>query len=137
MKKAQGGGASKVRRVLISALGISLLVPVLGMAATLGIIAKTLGAGAGGVTACDSTFGETYTTVSGNVTAVSVTGIADPSCEGGLLTVRLTGPGVDAGSSSTTIATDDDTADNSATVSFGSPPDGDLVNTVAISITGP
>lgn len=106
--------------------------PAASFAASLGGISGTIGAGGASVAACDSDFGTVYTTVSGNVTAVQVTGIA-AACAGGALSVRLTnaaGTAIGSGGPVTISGA-------SATVSMSTTADGDLVTGIRISIEGP
>ena len=62
-----------------------------GVAATLGgLTPRKLGADSGVVSACDSDgFSVSYTNSGGTITSVDVSGIADPGCEGGQLSVVL------------------------------------------------
>jgi hypothetical protein len=113
--------------------------PVVAAAANLGVTAAKLGAGGATVAACDGAFTETYTTVSGNVTSVTVADIADPACEGAELSLRLTdtaGASI-ASAGPATVATDPDTSPNSVTVAVGGQPDADAVAGIRISLTGP
>jgi hypothetical protein len=121
-----------VRLALILVLAAAVLAgPIGALAASLNVTG-TLGAGNSSVAACDTSFGDSYTTVSGNVTAVNVTGIA-PECVGGALSVRLTnsaGTSLGSGGPATVSGT-------SANVSISGSPDGDLVAGLRISIEGP
>jgi hypothetical protein len=121
-----------VRLALILALAAAVLAgPIGALAASLNVTG-TLGAGSNSVAACDTSFGDSYTTVSGNVTAVNVTGIA-PECVGGALSVRLTNSaGTSLGSGGPTTV-----SGTSANVSISGSPDGDLVAGIRISIEGP
>lgn len=122
-----------VRRTLISTLLALLLTsPVVAVAASLGTVTGDLGAGQSSITACDTGFGVTYTTVSGNVTAVTVTGIA-AECAGGALALTLTnGAGTAVGSGGPVTV-----SGGNATVSISATPDADVVAGVRISIEGP
>jgi hypothetical protein len=122
-----------VRLALILMLAAVVLAgPIGALAASLNVTGS-LGAGNNSVAACDTSFGATYTTVSGNVTAVNVTGIA-PECVGGALSLTLTnaaGTSLGSGGPATISGT-------SANVSISSgTPDGDLVAGLRISIEGP
>ena len=105
-----------------------------------GLFAGDVSGGSDTVVACDSDgFGTTYTTSSGTVTAVTVTGIEDPGCEGGSLRVTLAnGSNTAVGSGGPqTIPTDGDTTANSVTVSISPQPATTQVARVHVSITGP
>lgn len=121
-----------MRLALIVMLAAAVLAgPVRALAASLNITG-TLGAGDNSVAACDTSFGTTYTTVSGNVTAVDVTGIA-PECVGGALSVTLTdsaGTALGSGGPATVSGA-------STNVSIAGGPDGDVVAGIRISIEGP
>ena len=133
--------ALRRRPWIAAALGLSLAAAALpGFAASLGgLWSRTLGAGSATVAACDSNgFTASYTVVSGNVTAVTVDGIADPACEGGQLSVTLTHSGTDIGSGGPqTVPTDGDVANNAMTVALSPQPAADQVNSIHIAITGP
>jgi len=106
--------------------------PATSFAASLGGIGGALGAGGASVAACDSAFGAVYTTVSGNVTAVQLTGIA-AACEGGVLSVTLAddaGTAVGSGGPATISGTN-------ASVSISATPDAELVAGLRVSIEGP
>jgi hypothetical protein len=109
-------------------------------AATLGgLLPESLGAGGVVVTACDDDgFTADYTTSAGNVTAVTVGGIADPGCEGGVLRVTLTNGSTSiAGGGPVTIPTDPDTADNSVTVALSPAPSAAQVTGIHVAVVGP
>jgi hypothetical protein len=112
-----------------------------GFAASLrGLVSKKLGAGSAVVSACDTNgFAPSYTTVSGSVTAVTVSGIADPGCEGGTLAVTLANAGGTSIGASTpqVIAVDAGVVDNVATVSLSPTPAASLVAAIHVSVTGP
>lgn len=105
--------------------------PITAFAAGLNI-SGSLGAGSNAVAACDTSFGQTYTTSAGNVTAVQVTGIA-AECVGGALSVTLTN------SSGTQLGSGGPTTVSGATtnVPISGSPDGDLVAGIRIAIAGP
>lgn len=122
-----------MRRALILLLGAAILAgPAGALAASLGDITGTLGVGQARVTACDTAFGADYTTVSGNVTGVTVTGIAS-ECVGGALSVTLTnGAGTAVGSGGPVTV-----SGGSAPVLVSATPDADVVAGIRISIEGP
>ncbi len=132
-------GAPWARRALAFALGMTLLAPLAGHAATLVVTGQqALGAGTGAVSPCDTAFGHGYTTLSGYVTSVEVTGIADPACEGGQLALTLTnasGASLAAGGP-VTIPTDADTVDNTVSVAVSPAADADFVTGIRISVAG-
>jgi hypothetical protein len=105
-----------------------------------GLSADDLGGGSDAVESCDSDgFTPSYTTSAGNVTAVTIDGIADPGCEGGSLYVTLadsTGAGIGSGGPQI-ISTDGDALDNSATVSLTPQPAGSQVTRIHVAVTGP
>lgn len=128
-----------MNRLLISTVMIAILATtVVGFAATLGIGADDLAAGDAVIAECDDSFSHTFTTSGGNVTHVTVDGIADPACEGGELSLTLTKDGVAIGSGGPeTIPTDGDTADNSVAVAISSPPTAADVNGIHTVVVGP
>lgn len=120
--------------------GTALFWSVLASAASLGGIADgRLGADDAGVPACDTNgFTVAYTTSGGNVTAVAVSGIADPGCEGGDLSLAVTQAGTSIGSGGPQIVpTDGDVVDNSMSVSVSPNPDAALVDGISITVAGP
>jgi hypothetical protein len=127
------------RGVMWLSAAVALGLPVAAFAGALPGAPGMIAGGAAPVSACDTAFGHTYTTVSGNVTSVLVTGIADPACEGGQLSLTLTdAAGTALGSGGpVTIPTDANAADNSAAVSLAPTPDGDVVAGIRIAISGP
>ncbi len=112
-----------------------------GFAATLGGLgSKKLGSDDAVVSACDTNgFTVGYTTVAGLVTHVNLGGIADPGCEGGLLSLVLANSsGTSVGSASLqTVPTDGDTADNSMAVPVSPTPAAGVVSSIHVVITGP
>ena len=130
------------RKLAAAVIALSLtaaLVP--GFAASLGgLTSPSLGADGAVVVACDTDgFSVSYTTSGSNVTAVVVGGIADPGCEGGLLSLALadaSGTSIGAGGPQT-IPTDAGTVDNSVTVSLSPTPAASAVATVHVVVTGP
>jgi hypothetical protein len=118
---------------------VAMGLPVAAFAGGLGPGGGGIAAGSGAVAACDTAFGQTYTTVAGNVTSVLVTGIADPTCEGGRLSLTLasaSGSALGSGGP-VTIPTDGDAVANSVSVPLSPSPDGDLVAAIRIVIAGP
>ena len=109
-------------------------------AATLGVSGAALSGGNGSIGACDPDGLTTqYTTSAGNVTAVTVGGIADPGCEGAALSLTVTdatGASI-AGASPQTIPTDPGTIDNTLLVSVSPNPLAELPAAVEIVIAGP
>ena len=129
-----------MRRVAIWAVVVmALAAPIFGAAATLEVGSESLAAGTDGVAPCDvNGFAETYTTAGGNVQSVVISGIADPACEGGRLSVTVTG----AGNASLTrgqivIPADGDTTDNTVTVALSPNPFAGNVAGLHVSIVGP
>jgi len=112
-----------------------------GAAAELGgLVGRQLGAGGAVVASCDGTgFSASYVTVAGNVTAVTLGGIADPGCEGGLLSLVLGGAGGAsvAGAGPTVVPTDGDATDNAMTLAVTPTPAAATVASVHVVVTGP
>jgi hypothetical protein len=110
-----------------------------GAAATLPLTSDGLAAGDAPVATCDANgFAPGYTTLGGNVTGVTISGIADPGCEGGTLEVTLIGAGGRLGEGGpVTVPTDGDSSDNSVSLSLSPQPDGELVTGIRALITGP
>jgi hypothetical protein len=131
-----------LKRVIIVSLAVTILASsAFASAASLGGMSSgSLSAGDAAIPACDTTgVTGTYTTSGGNVTAVTVGGLADPGCEGGVLSVTLTNAAGDsiASGGPQTIPTDGDTADNSLTVSMSPNPAAENVAGYHVSIVGP
>lgn len=127
------------RGVIWISAAVALGLPVVAFAGVLGPGDRGIAAGSAPIAACDTAFGETYTTVAGNVTSVLVTGIADPTCEGGRLSLTLASAAGSALASGgpVTIPTDGDAVDNSVSVPLSPSPDGDLVAAIRVVIAGP
>lgn len=129
-------------RVAGTVLAMSLAAATVGgFAASLGGLAATgLGAGKAVVAACDTDgFDVSYTTSSGTVTAVTVSGIADPGCEGGQLALTLAntaGTSVGAGGPQA-VPIDGDTTDNAMTVTLSPQPAAAVVTAIHVVVTGP
>ncbi|MGH3065322.1 MAG: hypothetical protein ACRDOF_03385 [Gaiellaceae bacterium] len=110
------------------------------LAAGFGISTTDVGAGDTPIVVCDSNgFTVSFTTSRGLVTAVTVSGIADPACEGGSLAVTVTNSAGDsiAMAGPTTVPTDGDAADNSMTMTTSAQPGAAQVAGYHVSITGP
>jgi hypothetical protein len=110
------------------------------LAAQLAVTSRTTGGGNTAVVACDTDgFLRSYTTSRGNVTAVTIGGIADPACEGG--TVRVTIKNASGSSIASagpqTIAADGDAVDNSVTMTTSSQPAAGQVAGIDIAVEGP
>jgi len=131
---------------LRSALGVAVTAAAVATAgyaaaASLGSLSSAqLGAGNGSVTACDTDGVVTDLIVpTDKVTDVTVSGIADPGCEGAALSLTLTDSlGIAlGGASNQVVETDGDTDENSMTVAVTPQPDASLVTDVHIVIVGP
>ncbi len=128
------------RVILISVVVATLASSAFASAASLGGMSGSVGAGNATIPTCDTTgVSVSYTTAGGNVTNVTVGGLADPGCEGGALSVTLTNETGDsiASGGPQTIATDGDTADNSLTISVSPNPAAQNVAGYHVSIVGP
>ena len=129
------------KRVIVVSLVVTTLVSTaFASAASLGGMSGSVAAGDATIPACDTTgISVGYTTSAGNVSAVTVNGLADPGCEGGSLSVTLTNASGDsiASGGPQTVPTDGDTADNSLTVSVGPNPAAENVAGYHVSIAGP
>jgi hypothetical protein len=101
--------------------------------------AGSLGAGGAPIVACDSDgFGLSYAISGASVTAVTVAGIADPACEGGRLSLTLTGGGTAlAAGGPEAIPTDADAADDAVTVQVSPHPVADQIDGLHLVIEGP
>ena len=131
----------RLRLIALVAIAVLAAVSLTAFAAGLGgLSADDLGGGNDTVASCDSDgFAPSYTTSAGNVTAVTVGGIADPGCEGGSLHVTLAdsaGTGIGSGGPQA-IPTDGDALDNSVTVSLTPQPAGSQVTRIHVAVTGP
>jgi hypothetical protein len=123
-----------MRAMLIWIAGaIVVAAPVTGYAATVGLGPDTLGNGNSAIGTCDTSFTYAYTTVGGNVTSVTVGGIADPACTGGSLRLTLTnGAGASLGNGGpVTIPSGGSVAVPTSSA------DGELVAGARVAITGP
>lgn len=131
-----------MRRVIVLILTAATIASlcVASAAALGGISSGQVGAGYAPITACDATgFMLAYTTVGGNVTAVTVSGIADPGCEGGDLSLTLTNTGGASVASGgpQAITPDGDTVENSVLLSVNPNPPAEQVSGYHISLVGP
>jgi hypothetical protein len=78
--------------------------------------------GSGAVAGCDTTVSLTYETSAGKVTSVTVGGIADPGCAGGMVEATLRGGGLALGTAGPEpVPADADTADDQVTLTVGAP----------------
>jgi hypothetical protein len=112
----------------------------LASAAALGGISGAVGAGDAPVATCDADgFTLAYTTSGGDVTAVTVSGIADPGCEGGDLSVTLTNTDGDsiASGGPQAVPVDGDTVESSVTVPVAPNPAAEQVSGYHVSLVGP
>jgi hypothetical protein len=91
------------------------------------------------VASCDGAVSVSYATQGGNVMSVTVSGIADPACEGGELTVQALDSSNTSisGAGPATVTSDADTVDDSVTLGLSPQPNAEQVSATAISITGP
>ncbi len=108
------------------------------LGAHLGVISSTLGAGGAAVAPCDDSFTHSFTTSRGNVTAVTVGGIADPACDGGRVRVTITnasGASIASGGPETVVA-DGDSLDGVVTLAMSPQPAASLVAGIDIVIEG-
>lgn len=109
-------------------------------AALTSVAGGSIGTGSAAVTTCDSDgFGASYATSGGAITAVTVTGIADPACEGGVVRVAIVdGAGASIGSGGpVTIAADGDAVDNATTLAVAGSPAALSAQRVKIVVEGP
>jgi hypothetical protein len=133
----------RLRRILPALTAATVVASVVGASAASlgGLTSARLGAGDATVAACDSDGMTISYTVSGAnlVTGATVGGIADPACEGGVLTVVLTGStgSLVATSAATTIPTDAGTTDSSLTVGVSPQPSASTVHGASIQVVGP
>jgi hypothetical protein len=106
------------------------------LAAPLLLSAGKAGAGNTSVVACDADgFTHSYTTSRGNVTAVTVGGIASPACTGGALRVTVTdtsGASIASGGPQTIP-----TAATSVTLATSPQPAASQVAGIAVAVEGP
>jgi hypothetical protein len=130
-----------VKSALLSAFAALALSAGAAAAASLGgVSGPTLGAGGGSIAGCDpDSLTTLYTTTAGNVTAVTVGGLADPGCEGASLSLTVidaTGASI-ASAGPQTIPADPGVVDNSLLVSVSPNPLAEAPMAVKIVIAGP
>ena len=98
------------------------------------------GGGSAAISRCDPDgFPVAYTTSAGAVTAVTVTGIADPACEGGRLSLTLTdaaGAGI-AGGGPQLVPVDADSTSDSLVIAVSPQPAAETVAGVRLVVVGP
>jgi hypothetical protein len=129
-----------MRRILRSVTIATLSFTCVGAAASLGGAGTPLlGAGSAAVSACDPDgFGISHVTVGGRVTSVTITGIADPGCTGGQLSVELTSAGAAAGGGGpVAVPADGDTVDDAVAVGVAPQPLAQQVDGFSVSVVGP
>jgi len=127
-------------RILASATAVTAVCASVALAASLGVGTTNVSSGNASIIACDPDgFTETYTTSSGLVSSVTVSGIADPGCEGGSLKLTLTdASGVSISSAGPeAVPTDGDTLDDSLTLTTSPQPSASTVAGIRIAIEGP
>jgi hypothetical protein len=130
-----------VKSALLSAFAaLALSVGAAAAASLGGVSGPTLGAGGGSIAGCDpDSLTTLYTTTAGNVTAVTVGGLADPGCEGASLSLTVidaTGASI-ASAGPQTIPADPGVVDNSLLVSVSPNPLAEAPMAVKIVIAGP
>jgi hypothetical protein len=128
------------RLIALTLAATSLGSSFLASATGLGVTSPRVSAGSAAIARCDADgFTLGYTTSAGNVTSVTVNGIADPGCEGADLSVALTnstGAAIASGGPQT-LPTDGDTADNSLTLSVNPNPAAEQVSGFRILVVEP
>lgn len=129
-------------RAFVITLIIAAVAPLAFAAAnSLGGLSTTkVGSGNSVIAACDANgFTPSYTTSGGNITSVTVSGIADPGCEGGSLKLSVVdSAGVSLASGGPlTIPTDADTIDDTVTVTVSPQPSAASAAGVHMSVVGP
>jgi len=133
-------GSARISRGVVVALGgAAAAFATFASAATLGgLEASVLGAGDGPIPRCDSTFDIEPATSGGNVVTVTVGDVAD-ACEGGDLSVTLTGSGgsVTASGGPTAIPVDGDGLPSAVVVSVLPTPPAEQVVNGHVSVVGP
>lgn len=120
-------------RNLLWAVGaVIVAVPLVGHAATLPLSADSLGGASAAIARCDTDgFSIAYATTGGNVTGLTISGIA-AACADGRIEATLMGAGTKlATSGSATVS------GGSAAVSFLVPPDAELVDGIHVLVSGP
>jgi hypothetical protein len=133
-------GSAPISRGVAAALGAAAAAfATFASAATLGgLEASALGAGGGPIPRCDSTFDLAPATSGGNVVTVTVGDVAD-ACEGGDLSLTLTGSGgsVVASGGPTAIPVDGDGLPSTVIVSVLPTPPAEQVVSGHVSMVGP
>lgn len=108
-------------------------------AATLGVAGDGLGAGSTTVAPCD-TGGVTLTwaTTGGKVSGVTVSGLADPGCDGARVELAATAAGARIASATpATVAADGDAADAEVTLAVPGLPAATLIDGARVLVSGP
>lgn len=99
---------------------------------------RLLAVGQASVAECDDAQTVEYVTAGGQVTAVTIGGIADPACSGGRLSVTLTATGVSVASGGPVLVpSDPDSDDDSVTVSVTAGASAAQVDRVDVLIEDP
>lgn len=132
------GAPTRIAISLGAALGVAAAFGA-ALAAPIGITSAQVGAGDTVVPACDTAFGHAYTTSRGNVTTVTVSAIADPACEGGVVRVTVkdaSGSSI-ASAGPQAVPADGDALDNSVTIATSPQPSAALVTGIEIVVEGP
>ena len=128
------------RTTLLGALIVAVATAAVASAAGVGGLASSrLGSGDAPVPRCDVAFAPTYGTSGGNVTSVTVAGIADPACEGATISVVVAdaaGASIASGGPQTIVA-DGDTADNAVALAVSPTPAAENAAAVHVSVVGP
>ena len=104
-----------------------------------GIGSSRLGSGDTTIAHCDTAVTPTYTTSGGNVTAITVAGISDPSCEGAVISVVVVdgaGTSIAAGGPQTIVA-DGDALDNTVAIAVSPNPAAESAAAIHVSVVGP
>jgi hypothetical protein len=130
-----------MRRPIVLMLTVATLAsPYVASATGFGVTSNRVAAGSAGISRCDANgFTLAYTTSGGNVTSVTVNGIADPGCEGADMSVTLTnsaGNSIASGGPQT-VPTDGDAVDNSVTLAVSPTPAAEQVGGYQVSVVGP
>jgi hypothetical protein len=129
-------------RLIVIAVIVAAVVPLSFAAASGlgGLTTSRVGSGQAVIAQCDANgFTPSYTTSGGNITSVTVSGIADPGCEGASLRLSVvdgSGASLTSGGPQT-VPTDADTLDNTMTVSVSPQPGAVSAAGVHISVVGP
>jgi hypothetical protein len=129
-------------RVVVISLTVAAVIPLASAAANSlhGLTTTKVGSNAAAIPLCDADgFTPSYTTSGGNITSVTVSGIADPGCEGGSLKLSVVdSAGVSLASGGPqTIPTDAGTVDNTVTVTVSPQPSAASAAGVHVSVVGP